>query len=699
MDLKGLEAAREELASLLVGEFSPRLKLFLLSDFIDELCCLNNKNIVESYLAEFIDEYIALLKIFEPSGLEPSKVKVTLHTLQTVIDINIFTDQNHQLSSLLKSLNYRIGELEGILNGNESAGDEHIYFPVVEHSGGLHDGNGLLDSVDVKISKNINSTKDNFYIIPTIEKIEKRLNDQIRNSWNVARRYVLAKFIKISEYHDIVIKFDKKYGEYIGNSLGLTLTFAFIEELLKYYQARELVRIKAGVALTGGITGDGTVINLTEDILSAKTETVFYSTASYFVVPKEGEKTAQLKSENLLKKYPGRNLKIFGVESIYDLMDRRTLIDIKSINPIIFLGKKLKKRKFTLALIFILLVSTGYFLAKDYDDNPYSLDFSNHIMKVKNKFGNTLWQTRVNYSDLFPLQEYNINRMARIVDVDKDGRNDVILANEQFDLLKNSKDFGRISCYNYEHKLLWKYTFRDSIRTKNEKFTPYYSLNILGINNDLPEPEILLVGQHENYYPSPLIKLRLRDGKRVGDIFWHSGGGSQGFIADIDGDGKDEVVADAISNGLESCVLYSIDYDKLKGTSPTTGNYTLLNMPVADFDHYLVLPKSDLNGYYKERYNYLEGPPFITYDSLLYVGLREAQLNNVNNPGITYEFDKKFNLVQIVIGDKFRVVRDTLVAEGKIKGPFTETKEYKKYLKDQIKYWNGKKFVQMYDSK
>lgn len=699
MNFKKLEAIREELLSLLVRGYSPRYKLFSINNFIKELHGFDNKNIIESYLAEFFDEYLALLKIYEPSGLEPQKTKEIISGIRIVLSLGVFTEHAALLNSMEKSLHDKCDELESVLSGLNRGGGGRFYFPIIEHDSGRNSSDGFLDSVEVRISKNSKIREDKFFIIPSTEKVEKRLDDQIRNSWEAALKFVKQKSVRTSGAHDVVISFDKKYGEYVGNSLGLMLTFAFISELFNLYQTRDVIKINTGVALTGGTDINGQVPVIPDNIIADKAGIVFFSSVKYFVVPKGCEKAARSKIDKLLEEYPDRDLKIFGVDSINDLLDRRSLVNIHRINPALVIGKKLYKRKYTSAVMLVLFLSTGYFFAKNYDRNPYSLDLSEHLLKVKNKYGHILWQTKLGYDDRIAVQKYMVDQTARIVDINDDGQNEVILANEQYDVLKSSKEWGRVSCFDYEHKLIWKYVFRDSIRTNGEKFSPYYSLKIFGINKDLPEPEILLVGQHENFYPSPLIKLRLKDGKRIGHIFWHPGGGSQGFIGDIDSDGKEEVVADAISNGLESCVLYSIEYDKLEGTAPTTSNYRFVNMPVADFDHYLILPKSDLNRYYKERYTFLEGPPFFTYDSLLYVGLMEAELNTMFNPGITYEFTKNFDLKAIVIGDKFRVLRDSLVAEGKIKGPYTETPEYHKYLRDQIKYWDGKKFVRMYNPK
>ena len=689
-NLLKLEEKRQEIGPILWGSISPRYKLFVLTEFIEELCKSDNKNLIEAYFAEFLDEYLALLKIYELTGLEPIKTELIISTLHKIIGYNLFNEYRDKFLLIEESLSQKFNGIKSALLENELTNSEHLYFPVLEYYTNQNGESGFLESLEIKIHKTGDKKEDIFFIIPSGEKIEKRLNDQIKSSWKVAIDFVAEKSIKISSYHEVVISFDKKYGEYVGNSLGLVLTLGFIEELLRLYQTRDIIKIKSGIAISGGVQNNGIVIPLSEKIICTKVEVAFFSTINYLVVPKENEGSAVETLSSLQLKYPKRNLKIIGVISVWDLIDRRSLINIGKTNIAVFTAKKIYKYKYSFALLLLFLFITGYFLGHNYDNNPDSLDISNNILSVKNKYGNILWQEHVNY-DKKTLS--NVPYIARIFDVNNSGKNDVILTSESLNELHNKKEFGRVACFNYKHKLLWEYTFRKRIDTKVENFSPFYSLKILAINNDIHEPEILLVGQHINFYPSPIFRLRLKDGKRIGPIFWHPGGGSWGLLTKSDRNGKDELIATSISNGFERCVLYSIDYYKLKGTAPTTSNYRFLNQPIADFNQYIILPKSDLNRYYDERYNFLSSPPIITYDTLIYFSLAEEKFSNESDASLGYEFYKNLKFKDVIIGDKFRSVRDSLVAEGKIKGPYTETPAYHKYLRDQIKYWDGTKFV------
>ncbi len=61
--------------------------------------------------------------------------------------------------------------------------------------------------------------------------------------------------------------------------------------------------------------------------------------------------------------------------------------------------------------------------------------------------------------------------------------------------------------------------------------------------------------------------------------------------------------------------------------------------------------------------------------------------------GLSYQMSYNMKDFNIVIGNEFRVKRDSLVIKGKLKPPLTDTDEYCNILKSKIKYWNGKEFV------
>jgi len=60
---------------------------------------------------------------------------------------------------------------------------------------------------------------------------------------------------------------------------------------------------------------------------------------------------------------------------------------------------------------------------------------------------------------------------------------------------------------------------------------------------------------------------------------------------------------------------------------------------------------------------------------------------------IWYQVDYNLKNINVVIDNRFRVMRDSLVAHGKLSLPYTDTKEYTDIIKSKILYWNDGKWV------
>ena len=323
MNAADLEITRGQLLQVLIEELSPRYKLFSITEFIQDLDKINNKNIFESYIAEFIDEYIALLKLYNPSGLEPSKTELIINTMRKIEEYGVFGSYQSEFIRIKNSLSKKLEELKAILSGEESSATEHLYFPVLEHNARENSKTGFLEFLDIKINKVSGKSEDVFFIIPSREQIEKRLNEQIKNSWMEAKKFLREKSVKITQSHEIVISFNGKYGEYVGNSLGLVLTIGFIEKLVQLYQTKDIIKIKACVAMTGGIDKEGVISPLPEEIISAKVEVAFYSNVKFLVVPQENKEYAEKILDSLKIKFPKRDLVIIGASNLDDILRQK----------------------------------------------------------------------------------------------------------------------------------------------------------------------------------------------------------------------------------------------------------------------------------------------------------------------------------------------------------------------------------------
>ena len=78
--------------------------------------------------------------------------------------------------------------------------------------------------------------------------IEDKLNNQIRISWERAVEILKKHRHRLNQFHDVIINFDQRLGEYVGNSLGIALTLGFLQELFVFYNTSIILKVPANLA-------------------------------------------------------------------------------------------------------------------------------------------------------------------------------------------------------------------------------------------------------------------------------------------------------------------------------------------------------------------------------------------------------------------------------------------------------------------
>lgn len=77
-----LESLRSELIDKTLRTNSNNLRLFVYQNYIEKILSLDNPNIEEAFLKEFLDDYIACICKFESWGVEPDISKKLLAQLK-----------------------------------------------------------------------------------------------------------------------------------------------------------------------------------------------------------------------------------------------------------------------------------------------------------------------------------------------------------------------------------------------------------------------------------------------------------------------------------------------------------------------------------------------------------------------------------------------------------------------------------------
>jgi len=121
--------------------------------------------------------------------------------------------------------------------------------------------------------------------------------------------------------------------------------------------------------------------------------------------------------------------------------------------------------------------------------------------------------------------------------------------------------------------------------------------------------------------------------------------------------------------------------------------YTFKGIKPAEFNGYILLPKTDVTIYRNERYNLPVLGDLHFYKNSKEFGFHVLEGNHIMDGNIEYRFDKNLNLILIEYTDPFLMSRDKLVKSGELNPPLTNTVEYKKILEKELRFWDGERFV------
>lgn len=689
-----IESSRLSLHSELSRNTSARHKVVALQNFIKLLFASNNSLLVESYLPEFIDAYKRLLDLFSPEGIDIKLTDSIIEQIKTILQIQSLQNSTSDLENSLHSLQEKTLIIKNALDGIESDDStrKRFIFPLLSKNNDNENNiDGYLDTITAHL-KPVNTAQKFFTIPDEIEKDE-LLTTQLNNSWQAAKSFVQSKVKKDKQNFEVFIHFNGSYGVYRGSSLGVVLTLCFIEELLKFYNSNTVARTANSMVFTGPMDGAGKINSVSAEIIKAKTAAVFYSRAKMFVLPFDDYPAAKQKLDELKTLYPKRNLELIPVTNLEDILNRRNIVEIKKLTPVQRSGRFVKHNWAGILTAILLTMLMTYYFALDLDDNPASFSADTSTLYIKNKNGKVLWKKEMPFDKNTLGDPRAMADCVRIFDINNDGENEILLHNE-VNSITNSIDGGILVCYNKKAKIVWKFSLKEIVTSERETISGEYGISMIDTITFNGIKSLFLVSSNNHSFSSAIYSIELRTRKRLPGTLWCSGHVTDAIVKDINNDGKKDIVAIGYDNGYEDGVCFGYEIDTLTKVRLTTDEYLIKNYPIADLITYLRIPKTDFDIYYENRTPALAGSSLRYNARTNHYGLgSSADDIDTRHANIEYLLDDSFTVDDVVITSNFRVRRDTLVAHGKLKPPFTDTEDYKEVIKSNILYYKNGKWV------
>lgn len=685
-----IEETAAHLRDGILSDIRGHTLLLKLCDLTELLSDAGDPLLLEATIGEFTPHFVRELSKFRVEGNQPG---LTKRVIACAEKIRLAIQDDAELSILTGSLLRLKKELKLqrlILSGEPRPGQRHSpNFPVIETVEGSF-SNCLLDTIRVVLRPD--KWADKFIIHPTTGKRDPELEDQIRTCYQFARRTVETGNSRLPRYFEVQIDLLSGLGAYSGKSFGALLVLHLVIELRKRLHPSRRFGLLSGLSVTGGIDGEGNLIPVGKEAIELKTKAVFYSFSSSFILPEEDLEHAQTILSGLQKKYPDRKLELIPVKNIHDIFNRRDMFRV-SRKPVKQRVKEWARKYRYGALLFLpAIVLLGFFYIREFDGNPVSFELDGTNLSIKNKFGRVLWGWVVSRYVQRDFNVSDLNTRFMINDINDDGVNEVIFSDE---LLANKDPQNErvLLCLNSNQEIVWRFAMDDTLSSpKESNIPPEFSLKIFDTISVNHQKRLLLWTNSVTTYPSTIITIDPRTGKRYPGAIWNAGFIQQVAFEDIDDDQDEEIIFMAVDNGLKIQKIVACEFTDKEYMLDTRADYFLNGKLHIQPIFEISIPNTDYTNTIKKNRD-------IFFD-------RQIKLDNDRRLKFFshYEHSRETGMYTLVLNTKtleidyfiegtYRNFRDSLVNAGKLPLPYTDTKEYTDILKNGVRYKLDGKWV------
>jgi len=654
-------------------------------------CCLNEFELADLHLKSLLDSKISSLSDFAGNNSETG-LKFLLNFLSHEIQKN--ERDIKKLSSLKKEIKPLIVKNKG-----------KVLVPVVEE---YVDSNKLptvqfsrIRRLSVELYSDTEyedelSQNFNVYGIESPTYVHKK------EVINAARDLLREKTKKLSNsFFKGLINYELKSALHEGNSANFAISALWYTALLKKTGLREKFLIKPTVAITGGIENDGNVVEIASESIFQKSKAAFFSWCDVLVVPQAQKEQFEKVIEEFQKQYPARILDVVGVKHIRELFyDRRVTELVKSSAIVYYFQKTLDKSSspINLLLLIVLLVVILALMSGPVNKNPVSFSFEGNYLVLANSNGVEISRIEVDGETArYQSSEHDIevNPLAVLTDITNDGINELIWARRG-----NRADdrSSKVTAWSVRgDSLIWE---------KELKLTYEFPKQSALLETGLRSNQIRLI-ETENrgklvinasstmYFQSVVFLIDIQNGEIISEYI-HIGQLRAMTLADLTGDGIDEIILTGINNAFWKAAIIVLDANDAHGYSPLTDDYRPKGLQPANELVYILVPKTPIGEYLGSIEKYNQGR-YLHYDSIsesIWARITEGQrfFRDFTEDAFTIiYFNRSMRPIGVGTSDLYDIAARELYEEGAI--PFIPGYDYFEAYQDSLLYWNGEEFV------
>lgn len=282
-------------------------------------------------------------------------------------------------------------------------------------------------------------------------------------------------------------------------------------------------------------------------------------------------------------------------------------------------------------------------------EQPKFARLEGSILVVMNAEGKELW--RKGFPDGFWQTYYNpqpgtTGTRVFFADLEGKGRTSVLFLHHP-GVSAESRSTTLI-CYSDRGKERWRWTPGRALPQFAGSPATFVAIGLAILKATEQRPVRIVVSSQHSPWWEDQIALLDTNGKMISE-YWHSG--AVGLtLADLDGDGREEIVAYGTNNDYLQATLVVLDPDRVFGASAEVRpQFQIQGMAPAEERLRLLFQRSDLN---KALFSF----NWATEPTVVHGSIRLTVEESIVPPGclVWYEFDRNLNLISAYAGDEFR---------------------------------------------
>jgi hypothetical protein len=265
-----------------------------------------------------------------------------------------------------------------------------------------------------------------------------------------------------------------------------------------------------------------------------------------------------------------------------------------------------------------------------------------------------------------------------IKDINGDGDKEVLLTSPR---ASQTTGVSLLYCLDRKATEIWHFEAGQELKCGDKTFSPDYRIPGF-ICHDMDgdgRPETLVFAYQDPDWPCQMAILDA-SGRKVGE-YWNAGYLKCPAFADINGDGREELIIVGVNNEYKGGCLAVFDPRRISGASPQNGKYACREFSPGSEIYYVTVPYADVSeamGFVVEGFNYV----FIT---------KNSRISATYGASLFYEFDFGLACTQVYTGHMYEYVHGQLVKAGKLTSILGA--EYLRGCREGVRYWNGSAMV------